>query len=170
MNIFAQIMGIFAIITWVISILLKKKKNIILSQIIANAIYAIEYISLHAYSATCMNLLSVLRLIIYYAFNLINKDLPKLILFVFSLLIILLGMATYNKLLDIIPIIVTLLYAYSLWQNDLKITRIIYICAALIWIYYNFKVSAFIGIIGNILEIIFGIISIEKYHGKGSLK
>ena len=51
MNIFAQIMGVFAIITWVISILLKKKKNIILSQIIANAIYAIEYISLQAYSA-----------------------------------------------------------------------------------------------------------------------
>ena len=41
MNILAQVIGIFAIITWVISIILKNKTDIIITQIVANAIYSI---------------------------------------------------------------------------------------------------------------------------------
>lgn len=166
MNIFAQIMGLLAIITWVMSILLKNKKDIILSQIVANAIYSSEYAILKAYSAASMNFLSFIRLIIYYIFAKKDKKLSKFILVIFFILIMLLGIFTYNGLLSIIPIIITLFYAYSLWQNNLKITRIIYIMAAVLWIYYNFQVGAFVGIVGNILEIIAGVFSLIKYHQK----
>ncbi len=164
MNIFAQVMGVFAIITWVMSIILKNKKDIILSQVVANAIYSVEYTILKADSAASMNFLSFIRLIIYYIFARKNKELPKIILIVFSFLVIVLGIFTYNGLLSIIPIIITLFYTYSLWQDNLKITRIIYVVSAFIWIYYNFQVGAFVGIIGNMLEIIAGIGALIKYH------
>lgn len=164
MNIFAQVMGTFAIAVWVISIVLKRKKDIILSQVVANAIYSVEYISLKAYSAASMNLLSFIRLLVYYLFAKKNKDLPKVILVIFCFLIVVLGIFTYTGLLSIIPIIITLLYAYSLWQNNLMVVRIIYVGCAFIWIYYNLKVGAYVGVLGNFLEILFGIFSMLKYR------
>ena len=66
MFVFAQILALIAIITWVISILLKKKKDILLMQVIANGIYGLEYLLLNALSAAGMNFLSFIRLLIYY--------------------------------------------------------------------------------------------------------
>lgn len=163
MYVLAQIMGVLAIILWVFSILLKNKKDILLSQVVANAIYGIEYSLLGAFSAASMNFLSFIRLLVYYSFAKKEKEMPEFILIIFSFLILILGFLTLDGVLSIIPVIITLLYAYSFWQKDLKIARIIYILAAILWIYYNFKIGAFIGIIGNVLEIIAGVISLKKY-------
>lgn len=163
MYVLAQVMGVFAIILWTFSILLKNKKDILLSQVVANAIYGIEYSLLGAFSAASMNFLSFVRLFIYYLFAKKEKEIPKFVLIIFCFLIFILGFLTLDGILSIIPVIITLLYAYSFFQNNLKIARIVYILCALAWVYYNIKVGAIIGIIGNLLEIISGVISLIRY-------
>lgn len=165
MVILAQVLASLAILFWVISILLKNKKNILLMQVIANGIYGIEYLLLGAFSAASMNFLSFLRLLVYYFYALLNIKMPKWILFVFITLVLLFGIITYDGLISLLPIIITVLYTYAFWQNNLNVARIIYIVAAIIWIYYNYEVGAYVGIIGNILEIITGLISLIKYRG-----
>ena len=165
MVVLAQVLALFAILFWVISILLKNKKNILLMQVIANGIYGIEYLLLGAFSAASMNFLSFLRLLVYYFYALLNIKMPKWILFVFITLVLLFGIITYDGLISLLPIIITVLYTYAFWQNNLNVARIIYIVAAIIWIYYNYEVGAYVGIIGNILEIITGLISLIKYRG-----
>ena len=165
MVILAQILALFAILFWVISILLKNKKNILLMQVIANGIYGIEYLLLGAFSAASMNFLSFLRLLVYYFYALLNIKMPKWILFVFIALVLLFGIITYDGLISLLPIIITVLYTYAFWQNNLNVARIIYIVAAIIWIYYNYEVGAYVGIIGNALEITTGLISLIKYRG-----
>lgn len=165
MVILAQVLALFAILFWVISILLKNKKNILLMQVIANGIYGIEYLLLGAFSVASMNFLSFLRLLVYYFYALLNIKMPKWILFVFITLVLLFGIITYDGLISLLPIIITVLYTYAFWQNNLNVARIIYIVAAIIWIYYNYEVGAYVGIIGNILEIITGLISLIKYRG-----
>lgn len=165
MVILAQVLALFAILFWVISILLKNKKNILLMQVIANGIYGIEYLLLGAFSAASMNFLSFLRLLVYYFYALLNIKMPKWILFVFIALVLLFGIITYDGLISLLPIIITVLYTYAFWQNNLNVARIIYIVAAIIWIYYNYEVGAYVGIIGNALEIITGLISLIKYRG-----
>lgn len=165
MVILAQVLALFAILFWVISILLKNKKNILLMQVIANGIYGIEYLLLGAFSAASMNFLSFLRLLVYYFYALLNIKMPKWILFVFIALVLLFGIITYDGLISLLPIIITVLYTYVFWQNNLNVARIIYIVAAIIWIYYNYEVGAYVGIIGNILEITTGLISLIKYRG-----
>lgn len=134
-------------------------------QVIANGIYGIEYLLLGAFSAASMNFLSFLRLLVYYFYALLNIKMPKWILFVFITLVLLLGIITYDGLISLLPIIITVLYTYAFWQNNLNVARIIYIVAAIIWIYYNYEVGAYVGIIGNALEIITGLISLIKYRG-----
>ena len=165
MVILAQVLALFAILFWVISILLKNKKNILLMQVIANGIYGIEYLLLGAFSAASMNFLSFLRLLVYYFYALLNIKMPKWILFVFIALVLLFGIITYDGLISLLPIIITVLYTYVFWQNNLNVARIIYIVAAIIWIYYNYEVGAYVGIIGNALEITTGLISLIKYRG-----
>ena len=165
MVILAQVLASLAILFWVISILLKNKKNILLMQVIANGIYGIEYLLLGAFSAASMNFLSFLRLLVYYFYALLNIKMPKWILFVFITLVLLFGIITYDGLISLLPIIITVLYTYAFWQNNLNVARIIYIVAAIIWIYYNYEVGAYVGIIGNALEIITGLISLIKYRG-----
>lgn len=165
MVILAQVLASFAILFWVISILLKNKKNILLMQVIANGIYGIEYLLLGAFSAASMNFLSFLRLLVYYFYALLNIKMPKWILFVFIALVLLFGIITYDGLISLLPIIITVLYTYAFWQNNLNVARIIYIVAAIIWIYYNYEVGAYVGIIGNALEITTGLISLIKYRG-----
>ena len=165
MVILAQVLALFAILFWVISILLKNKKNILLMQVIANGIYGIEYLLLGAFSAASMNFLSFLRLLVYYFYTSLNIKMPKWILFVFIALVLLFGIITYDGLISLLPIIITVLYTYAFWQNNLNVARIIYIVAAIIWIYYNYEVGAYVGIIGNALEIITGLISLIKYRG-----
>lgn len=165
MVVLAQVLALFAILFWVISILLKNKKNILLMQVIANGIYGIEYLLLGAFSAASMNFLSFLRLLVYYFYALLNIKISKWILFVFIALVLLFGIITYDGLISLLPIIITVLYTYAFWQNNLNVARIIYIVAAIIWIYYNYEVGAYVGIIGNALEIITGLISLIKYRG-----
>ena len=165
MVVLAQVLALFAILFWVISILLKNKKNILLMQVIANGIYGIEYLLLGAFSAASMNFLSFLRLLVYYFYALLNIKMPKWILFVFIALVLLFGIITYDGLISLLPIIITVLYTYAFWQNNLNVARIIYIVAAIIWIYYNYEVGAYVGIIGNALEITTELISLIKYRG-----
>lgn len=134
-------------------------------QVIANGIYGIEYLLLGAFSAASMNFLSFLRLLVYYFYTSLNIKMPKWILFVFIALVLLFGIITYDGLISLLPIIITVLYTYAFWQNNLNVARIIYIVAAIIWIYYNYEVGAYVGIIGNALEITTELISLIKYRG-----
>ena len=163
MYITAQILGGFALLCWVMSIFLKEKKDILLTQIVANLIYSVEYSLLNVFQVASMNFCSFIRLLIYYLYEKKNKQVSKFILIIFICIIIIIGLVTYNNLFTFIPTLIAILYAYSFWQSNLLVARIIYIGCAFVWIYYNSIVGAHIGVIGNILEIIAGTIAIISY-------
>lgn len=166
MNVLAQILGALAIICWVISIQQKNKQNILVCQIVANGLYAIQYYLLGALTAASMNFTSFLRSIVFYDNEKKNRKHSKFSLLFFSSAIIIFGALTYNGLFNLIPIVITLAYTYSVWQNNLFIARLVFLTAAFIWIYYNIKVGAYISIIGNVLEIISGITALIRFKNK----
>ena len=166
MFILSQIVGFIAIICWVISVQLSKKSKIILFQTIANILYSVQYFLLNAIVAAFMNLVSFVRLSVFYTYETKNKRVPFGIMLLFMLIIIVIGIFTVNTPLMLIPILATLFYTYSSWQDNMQKLRIIYIVVAIFWIYYNFTVGAYISLIGNTLEIISGISSLIKYKTK----
>ena len=68
-----------------------------------------------------------------------------------------------NGIFNLIPIIITLAYTYSVWQDNLTVTRLVFLIAAFIWIYYNIKVGAYVSIVGNMFEIISGITALIRF-------
>ena len=69
----------------------------------------------------------------------------------------------YNSLFDLLPIIITIIYIVSTWQNDMKIVRIFFVVAAFLWIIYNLYVGAIIPLIGNVFEIISGVLALIRF-------
>ncbi len=166
MFILSQIVGFIAIICWIISVQLSKKSKIILFQTIANILYSVQYFLLNAIVAAFMNLVSFFRLSIFYTYETKNKKIPWWLMFLFMLIIIVIGIITVDTPLMLIPILATLFYTYSSWQNNMQKLRIIYIVAAIFWLYYNLTVGAYVSLIGNTLEIISGTSSLIKYRNK----
>lgn len=166
MYILANIIGVFAIITWSLSIQNKDRKNILIFQIVANAFYSIQYFLLGAVTAGMTNLLSIFRCLTFYFEEKIKGKISFISFVIFSFLIISIGIITYENPISLIPILCGNLYMYSIWQNNLNLTRHLFIIAALVLVYYNFKVGAIVLFFGNTMDILSGIISIIRFRRK----
>lgn len=164
MYVLAQIISILAIFCWVISIQNKKKENIIVCQSSANALYAIQYFLLNVNSAALMNIISAIRSFVFYDNEKNKRKNSSYILAFFFIAIFIIGLLTFDGVISLIPIVITLAYTYSIWQNNLNITRYIFLISAFIWIFYNIQVGAYITVLGNLLEITSGIISIIRFR------
>jgi len=161
-----QIVGGLAVLLWLISVQQKKQYKILFLQAIANFLYTVQYFLLGAFTAGCMNFVSFGRCFLFAEKRKKEKEIPRIYLLGFILILITLGMITYNGYLSSIPIVITIFYTISSYMKNSKWLRIIFLIAAFIWIYYNYMVGAYICIIGNIFEIISGTISIIRFNKK----
>ena len=169
MIILAYFFGICALIVWLSSVQVKEKKDILLFQALANFFYAIQYFLFGLLSTGLMNIVSTARSLVF-AKTAKEKQQPKVSFLIFFLLIILIFAFLFCKnFLDFLPIIATILYTISGWVKSKSILRYTYILCACIFLYYNFTVETYIPMIGNIGEIISGIISIIRFRKKGNI-
>lgn len=154
MNYLAQILGFIALIFIVLSYQNTKKEKFLLIQIFANIFFGIQYLTLHAFSAFCSSVISLIRTLIFFKYEKENRKTPVRILIIILIIISIFGMLTYEGIYSLIPIIIALFYSYGTWHDNLKLTYIIGIIASLLWIYYNFLVGAYVSIIGSIFELL----------------
>ena len=164
MNIVAQCIGLFGFLVFVSSVQVKEKKKLILFQLVANFLYGVSYFLLNVKTAFFMNMVSVIRCAILY-FTKQEKP-SKLFLFLLLAMIVVITIFTYDGPLSLLPTIITAMYTISTWQNNMTVIRYAFIAAGLLWIFYNFNVGAYVIIIGNIFEVISGIISLKRFQKK----
>ena len=164
MNIVAQCIGLFGFLVFVSSVQVKEKKKLILFQLVANFLYGVSYFLLNVKTAFFMNMVSAIRCAILY-FTKQEKP-SKLFLFLLLAMIVVITIFTYDGPLSLLPTIITAMYTISTWQNNMTVIRYAFIAAGLLWIFYNFNVGAYVIIIGNIFEVISGIISLKRFQKK----
>ena len=164
--IYAQIVGLFAVVMWLISIRKKKRKEIIKFQILANLLYGIQYLFLNAFSAAGMSAFAVARTSAFYHYETKRKKLPKSIFIIFGIITLLIGVLSYTNIMSIIPTINGIFYLYSLNQKKISNLYIFILFAAILWLVYNIYVGAYVAIIGNIFEIICALTSIKEVKRK----
>ena len=166
MNILAQIIGVIALIATVISFQQTKRKKYLFFQVIASLSYALHYLLLNAISAVVTGLISLVKNIVFYSEDSKKKEEKLSVLIIFSLLIIISSIFTYNKPISLLPIFITLMHTYGSWQKNLKITYVIAIINSILWVIYNYSVGSYILIINSIIELIAGIRGFIKLNGK----
>lgn len=166
--ILAQICGIIALILTVISVQFKEKEKIMICMILANVIVAIQYFLLNALTGAVISLLNTIRCIVFYTYKKKNKNPSLMTLVIFEIIAILSGMVTWQDMWSLIPIVVTVIYTYGLWQDNVKIIRITTAIVGLGWAIYNIVVQAFVGAIQETAQLISALIALykEKFASK----
>ena len=160
---YAQIIGAAAMLIMILSVQCNKKKNILLVQAISNLLYFIQYILLNAFSAATLNLITILRNICFYSYDKKNKNIPTWLLILFIIIILLIGKFVYSNVLDLIPIFITVMYTIGASCKNTNNFRKVFLGCSFLWIIYNFSVNAFVGVFGNIFEIVSISIALYRY-------
>ena len=166
MNYVAQLIGFIAFIFFVTSIYSKKKKSVLICQLMANLLYGIEYILLNTITAGILNLIAVLRCFIYYKYEEKNRKIPISILLGYIIIVVVISIVTLNGWLTIIPMIIGIIYSYATWQSNPKFLTTCFLVCGTTWFFYNLYVGAYTAVLGNVVDVISSIIVLKSYKKK----
>lgn len=154
-NIPAHICALIGFIFLIISTQVKEKNKILLFQSLFSFFFFLQYILLGVYSAGILNLVSLIRNIVYYKnTNKISTYSIIILTFLVGLICTICDMKNYIFIISVIPLIINLLYAYSLSKNNIVLIKKVFLVCSIIWVMYDYFVKAYIGLICNSLEML----------------
>lgn len=162
----AQICGGIALILTVISVQFKTKEKIVMCFIWANIVVAIQYFLLGAITGAIISILNAIRCIVFYFYK--KKDMKPsiIVLLIFEIIAVISGIISWQDMWSLIPIIVTVIYTYGLWQDDIKIVRITTGMAGFGWAIYDVVVKAYMSALQKTAQLISSIISLYSNKKK----
>ncbi len=158
----AQICGVIVLILTVISVQFKTKEKIVMCFVFANLVMAIQFFLLNAMTGAIISIINTIRCIIFYYYKKKDKKPSLMILLIFEIVAIVSGMMSWQNMWSVIPIIVTVIYTYGLWQDNVKVIRITTAIVGLGWAIYDIIVMAFVGAIQEISQFVSAMIALIK--------
>ncbi len=154
-NIPAHICALIGFIFLIISTQVKEKNKILLFQSLFSFFFFLQYILLGVYSAGILNLVSLVRNIVYYKnTNKISTYSIIILTFLVGLICTICDMKNYIFIISVIPLIINLLYAYSLSKKNIVLIKKVFLVCSIIWVIYDYFVKAYVGLICNSLEML----------------
>ena len=96
-------------------------------QLISNIFYTISYLLLGALPAVLIDIVSLFRCIIFYKYDKRRKKCPIFIMAFLIFLTIMIGIFTCKNIFDFIPIIISIIYIVTTWQDSINIIQTIII-------------------------------------------
>lgn len=163
MNILVQALGLVGIAVNIIGIQLKNKRNILIAFTVANVIFGISFILLKSYSGGVICLIAAVQTIIKYLFDNKNKKFPLYLIYLYLIISAVCGLLTYQKYIDILPVICSVLYIISILQNKESNIRLIVLLNIVLWTIYDIYVGFYTAGINDIMLSVSTIISIYRY-------
>lgn len=167
MNIIYYIVSILSIFFYVMSVQFKKKKQILIFQILASIFYLLVYIMVGAWSGVSIKIIDSLKNIIFINYedkkSNKNKDIPIGYLLFFIGLLIFVSIIFYDGVLSLLPLIINIALFISTYFKNPKYIRLVMIITGICWGIYNLYVAAYLLIIGNVLEVTSAIISVFRF-------
>ena len=164
MKLASQIIGIMAVISFLLSYQQKKRKNIILWNSTSRILYILQYVMLGAFEGAVLDVLGTVSSVAAQ-----NKEKPflkkhfKLAVVIINLIIFIAGMALYEDIFSLFPIAGVILHTTAFWITDEKTIRKISFLGSPFWLVYNISSCAYGSAIGDILTMVSIGVAIYRY-------
>ncbi len=142
---FAQLCGLAILICNVISVQFKTKDKVLICFVVANLFGIVQYFLLGAITAAIVYIISTIRCIVFYYYDKKKLKPSLLVLLIFEVIAIISGILSWQDAWSIIPVLVTVVFTYGLWQENITITRITSAFTGFGWVMYNIVVRAYVG-------------------------
>ena len=150
----SQILVILATFFISVTYIEKKRKKILILFIFYSILYGIHYLLLGALTGFLMNIVSIIRNIIFYINEKKNKENKISFLIILFIIIISFGIFSYKDLFSIISISASLMSTYSIWQKNIRLYRLIAIIVSICFIIYAIHINSLFAIITEIILLI----------------
>lgn len=165
MEILTQIIGIAAMICSVSSFQLNKHKHIMTAQIIATALFGLQYFLLGAYTGLALDIAGVLRDIVFY-----NKDKKwassNLWTVFWAIVMLIVGIFTYQGWYSLLMTAAMMLNTISFSFTKPKLVRTTILISSPLLLLYNILTHSIGGIINELFCMISSVVGILRYDIK----
>lgn len=165
-RIISQILGVFGFLFFVFSIQMRDKKKILGMQLASNVFYTISYLLLGALPAVLIDIVSVFRCLLFTYYSDKNEKAPTYVVLILISLSLLTLLFAFNNYFDILPVVISIIYILTTRSDSRVMIQNGFIMGAIFWIIYNLHVENFTPLIGNVFEIISGIIAVIRFRKK----
>ena len=168
MILLAQIIGVFAVITFLLSYQQKKRKNIIVWNATSRILYILQYLILGAFEGAVLDILGTVSSVAAQKKDskIIKKNLIFFIIGI-NLLILTAGLFLYENIFSLFPIVGVILHTSAFWITEEKIIRRVSFIGSPFWLVYNLASLAYGSAIGDILSMISIGSAIYRYDIRG---
>ena len=167
--IIATVVGMFAVATFLLSYQQKKRKNIILWNVVSRCLYVVQYVLLGAYSGAVLDVLGAAVSIVAE-----RKDHPRIarhikaVVISCNLVIVAVGLLLYENVFSLLPIAGVLLHTGAFWLRDERAIRRISLLGSPFWFAYNLVSRAYGSCIGDLLTMTSIVVAMVKYREKNT--
>jgi len=167
MPVIAQIIGLAAVATFLLSYQQKKRKNIIMFNVVSRCLYILQYILLGAFSGAVLDVLGAFSSVVagkkHVGF--VKKHTKAVLIFVNACIVVAGGLIAYlNKSwIDLFSLAGVLLHTSAFWISDEKIIRRVSLMGSPFWFIYNLLSRAYGSAIGDVLTMCSIIIAMIRY-------
>ena len=103
---YAQLIGVAAMLTISFSVQCRKKKHMMMVQSFAHMLYAFQYALLGAISAAYMDIMAVVRNILFYKYDKNRRQVPIVLSGIIIIVTGIIGYLNYTNPLSLLPVII----------------------------------------------------------------
>lgn len=175
MKILSQLVSFGAMGCNVFSLQQKKKRNLVLCQLLGSTLFAISFFMLGAYSAFLQNVVATVRNLIFSRKGMSEKS-SKIFTWIFvALFLIAYGLTFWlfgeeftlsNALLQALPTIAMCIMSIAFGMKDVFKIRVLAIVNAFFWLTYSIIYVNMGDVVSEVLCIISSIVAIIRYDLK----
>lgn len=170
MEFVAQILGLLAVVAFLLSYQQKKRSHIILLNLTCRCLYILQYLLLGAFAGAALDILGAISAALAGKKHLPSvKKHTKAILIATNVCLVLAGgtIAVLNKSwIDLFSILGVTLHTSALWLNDEQQIRYVSLAGSPFWCAYNVLSRAYGSAIGDFLSICSISLAIIRYRKK----
>lgn len=156
----SQIAVIIATIFIAFTYFLKSRKKVLILFILYSIFCGIHYLLLNAMTGFLMNMVSIVRNIIFFRNEVKDKNNSKIFLAVLFSIIILFTVWSYKDAFSLVSMCASLISAYSLWQRNPVVYRCLAVVVSLCFIVYAIHINSLFAIITEVMLLVAEIIGL----------
>ena len=171
MNIAANIVGVLAVVLYVLCYQMKTRSGIILMNAASRVLFVTQYLMLGAFEGALMDVIALCVAVLYrFRGKGVLKGRDTLVCVLANAAIVLLGLTTYRSPISLLPIFGVLFETLAMWLKKERTIRVVSLLGAPPWLVYNTWSGAYGSSVGNVITLVSIAVAIVRYDVLGKEK
>ena len=172
LQITGQICGLVAMVIAIVSFQMKTQKTIVLLQLFSSFLFSLQFVFLGAYMGMMLNVLSVVRSVIFSQRTTKKWAAGKIWILVFCIafittypvifLVFKKEPTVFNLIIELLPALGMVASTFAFHAEKAKYVRLLYLISSPPWLAYNIANGAFGGMINEVVVMISIILAIIR--------